>query len=173
MVFPAFGVVYAKAIEGFSYESNEEKRFQGDRNALWFFIIAILSTACVGLQNYYFAAAATHLTARLRSLSFKAILRQDIAFFDKDENSVRLSLVALICRVLNCTVLSRLVVSPRTSVRIPRRSTVSPVSLSAPSSSRWPPLLVVPSWVLCSSGRLPSSHLLAHLCCYPLVTSVW
>lgn len=87
MVFPAFGVVYAKAIEGFSYESNEEKRFQGDRNALWFFIIAILSTACVGLQNYYFAAAATHLTARLRSLSFKAILRQDIAFFDKDENS--------------------------------------------------------------------------------------
>lgn len=87
MVFPAFGVVYAKGIQGFSLETDAEKRHAGDRNALWFFIIAILSTIAVGLQNYYFAAAATELTARLRSLSFRAVLRQDIAFFDKDENS--------------------------------------------------------------------------------------
>ncbi|KAF6764137.1 multidrug resistance protein 1 [Ephemerocybe angulata] len=91
MVFPAFGVVYAKGIQGFSLETDAEKRHAGDRNALWFFIIAILSTIAVGLQNYYFAAAATELTARLRSLSFRAVLRQDIAFFDKDENSLTLN----------------------------------------------------------------------------------
>ena len=42
---------------------------------------------CIGFQNYLFASSAAKLTMKLRSLSFKAILRQDIEFFDKDENS--------------------------------------------------------------------------------------
>ncbi|KAH0586250.1 Leptomycin B resistance protein pmd1 [Termitomyces sp. J132] len=87
MVYPAFGIVYAKAINGFSSPSRQEMRFQGDRNALWFFIIALISTVAIGMQNYLFSAAAASLTAKLRSLSFRAILRQDIEFFDKDENS--------------------------------------------------------------------------------------
>ena len=89
MIYPAFGIVYSKAMQGFSLPTNPEKRHAGDRNALWFFIMAIISALAVGFQNYYFARAAATLTSRLRSLSFKAILRQDIAFFDKDENSVR------------------------------------------------------------------------------------
>lgn len=44
---------------------------------LRFFIIAILSTITLGSQNYLFASSASVLTSRLRSLSFKAILRQD------------------------------------------------------------------------------------------------
>ncbi|PPQ91666.1 hypothetical protein CVT25_012879 [Psilocybe cyanescens] len=87
MVYPAFGVVYAKGIEGFSALDRSERKFQGDRNALWMFIIAILSTLAIGFQNYLFASTAATLTARLRTLSFKAMLRQDIEFFDKDENS--------------------------------------------------------------------------------------
>ena len=42
----------------------------------------------ISIQNYLFASAAAALTARLRNLSFRAILRQDIEFFDRDENSV-------------------------------------------------------------------------------------
>jgi ATP-binding cassette subfamily B (MDR/TAP) protein 1 len=87
MVYPAFGVVYAKGIEGFSATDAHTRRHMGDRNALYMFIIAILSTVSIGFQNYLFASAAATLTARLRSLSFKAILRQDIEFFDKDTNS--------------------------------------------------------------------------------------
>jgi ATP-binding cassette subfamily B (MDR/TAP) protein 1 len=87
MVYPAFGVVYAKGIQGFSATDSHTRREMGDRNALYMFIIAILSTATIGLQNYLFASAAATLTARLRSLSFKAILRQDIEFFDKESNS--------------------------------------------------------------------------------------
>ncbi|KAF5382598.1 hypothetical protein D9615_002908 [Tricholomella constricta] len=87
MVYPAFGIVYAKGIEGFSLTVREEKRLQGDRTALWFFIIALLSTLSIGMQNYLFSSAAATLTAKLRSLSFRAILRQDIEFFDKEENS--------------------------------------------------------------------------------------
>ncbi|KAK0201833.1 P-loop containing nucleoside triphosphate hydrolase protein [Desarmillaria ectypa] len=86
MVYPAFGVVYAKAINGFSF-TGSELRHSGDRNALWFFIIAIISTLCIGMQNYLFSSSAAVLMAKLRSLSFKAILRQDIEYFDKDEHS--------------------------------------------------------------------------------------
>ena len=42
----------------------------------------------ISIQNYLFASTAAALTGRLRKLSFRAILRQDIEFFDKDENSV-------------------------------------------------------------------------------------
>ncbi|RDB18091.1 Leptomycin B resistance protein pmd1 [Hypsizygus marmoreus] len=87
MVYPAFGIVYAKGIEGFSAIDRKDLRFQGDRNALWFFIIALISTLSIGMQNYLFSSAAAQLTAKLRSLSFRAILRQDIEFFDKEENS--------------------------------------------------------------------------------------
>ncbi|KAJ7087513.1 P-loop containing nucleoside triphosphate hydrolase protein [Mycena epipterygia] len=85
-VYPALGIVYAEGINGFSRQGHA-RRVAGDRNALWFFIIAIVSGASVGLQNYLFASAAATLTMKVRSLTFKAILRQDIKFFDKDENS--------------------------------------------------------------------------------------
>ncbi|KAL4079028.1 P-loop containing nucleoside triphosphate hydrolase protein [Scleroderma citrinum] len=40
-----------------------------------------------GIQNYFFTLVATELTTKLRILSFKAVLRQDIQFFDKEENN--------------------------------------------------------------------------------------
>jgi ATP-binding cassette subfamily B (MDR/TAP) protein 1 len=77
----------AKGINGFSQEDNHVKRHEGDRNGLYFFIIAIGSMFTIGIQNYYFAAAAANLTRSLRSLSFKAVLRQDIEYFDQEEHS--------------------------------------------------------------------------------------
>ena len=41
------------------------------------FIISILAMISIGTQNYLFAASAASLTSKLRSLSFRAILRQD------------------------------------------------------------------------------------------------
>ncbi|KAK0457582.1 P-loop containing nucleoside triphosphate hydrolase protein [Desarmillaria tabescens] len=86
MAYLAFGIVYAKAIHGFSF-TGSELRHSGDRNALWFFIIAIISTLSIGMQNYLFRSSAAALMAKLRSLNFKAILRQDIEYFDRDEHS--------------------------------------------------------------------------------------
>lgn len=87
MTYPSFGIVYGKGINGFSDTSGSQRRHDGDRNALWFFLIAICSGCAIGTQNYFFASTAAQLTGKLRSLSFKAILRQDVEFFDKEENS--------------------------------------------------------------------------------------
>jgi ATP-binding cassette subfamily B (MDR/TAP) protein 1 len=86
-VYPASGIIYGLAISGFSATTNAERSYQGDRNALWFFILSILCGVCMGFQNYFFASAAAVLTAKLRSMSFKAILRQDIEYFDNEKNN--------------------------------------------------------------------------------------
>jgi len=35
MVYPAFGIVFAKGIDGFSLPTNSERRTAGDKTALW------------------------------------------------------------------------------------------------------------------------------------------
>ena len=87
MVYPVFGIVYSKALTGFSLPDPQERRHAGDRNALWLFIIALLSAFAISIQNWMFNHAATRLSAVLRAKSFKAILSQDIEFFDREDNS--------------------------------------------------------------------------------------
>jgi len=36
MVYPAFGIVFANGINGFSQPDAHDRRFQGDRTALWY-----------------------------------------------------------------------------------------------------------------------------------------
>ncbi|KAI6046276.1 P-loop containing nucleoside triphosphate hydrolase protein [Pisolithus marmoratus] len=106
MVFPVFAIIYGKAISGFSQPDPSVRRHEGNLNALWqvsltltrtsavlnmimnrFFIVAIASSINIAIQNYVFASAASHLTTNLRTLSFRAILRQDMQFFDRAENN--------------------------------------------------------------------------------------
>ena len=87
MLYPSFGLVYAKALDGFSLDDPHARRNAGDRNALWLFIIAILAVLAISVQNWMFNHAASKLSAVLRTGLFKAILSQDIEFFDGEENS--------------------------------------------------------------------------------------
>ncbi|KAH7318851.1 P-loop containing nucleoside triphosphate hydrolase protein [Rhizoctonia solani] len=87
MVYPVMGIVYSKAVVGFSAVDVTEKRRSGDRNALWFLIIAIVSAIATAVQGWVFGLTAARLTRKLRSLSLRAILRQDIGWFDEDKHS--------------------------------------------------------------------------------------
>ncbi|THG99670.1 hypothetical protein EW026_g2717 [Hermanssonia centrifuga] len=87
VVYPAFGIVFGKAVNSFSELDPHQRRHDGDRNALWLFLIAICAATAGGFSNIYFGISAAELTAKLRRLSFRAILWQDVEFFDKDENS--------------------------------------------------------------------------------------
>lgn len=106
MVYPAFGIVFgafyyiyiycalvfgaddlvANLIQDFQY-TGRELRYRADRGALWLFLIAIGSTIAIGIQNSAFMRTAGDLSYRLRKLSFRSILRHDIAFFDEEKNS--------------------------------------------------------------------------------------
>ncbi|KIP08244.1 hypothetical protein PHLGIDRAFT_127165 [Phlebiopsis gigantea 11061_1 CR5-6] len=87
-VYPTFGIVFGKAVSAFSELDPHKRRHDGDRNALWLFVIAIIASLAGGvLQNTYFGLTASELTAKIQKLSFRAILRQDIEYFDEDEHS--------------------------------------------------------------------------------------
>lgn len=62
-------------------------RREANRYALWCFVIAILSTLAVIVQSWMYGDTAERLSAKIRLNTFKSTLRQDIAFFDRDENS--------------------------------------------------------------------------------------
>lgn len=87
MIYPSFGIVYSLSITAFENTDEGTLRRDGDKNALWFFIISLASAFVIGWENYIFARAAANLTQNVRSLLFRAILRQDIEFFDQDSNS--------------------------------------------------------------------------------------
>ncbi|CDZ97501.1 p-loop containing nucleoside triphosphate hydrolase protein [Phaffia rhodozyma] len=86
-VYPAFGILYGQALNNFSADSNKKIRDTSYRTALWFFIMAILSGIIIAAQNYTLVHASEGLTGKIRSMSFKAILRSDIAWFDEEKNS--------------------------------------------------------------------------------------
>jgi ATP-binding cassette subfamily B (MDR/TAP) protein 1 len=87
LVYPSFGIVYAKALQGFSLQDPHARRQAGDRNALWLFVIAVLAGLAISVEHWMFNHAAAQLSSVLRTKSFRAILSQDIEFFDKEENS--------------------------------------------------------------------------------------
>ncbi|KAF8526964.1 P-loop containing nucleoside triphosphate hydrolase protein [Hysterangium stoloniferum] len=87
MVFPSVAIVYGGAVSTLGETDHHRLRVNIDRVALWFFIIALLAAAVLAGQTYLFSYSAARLTSKLRSLSFRAILRQDIAFSDEDTNS--------------------------------------------------------------------------------------
>jgi hypothetical protein len=103
---PAVGVVFAKGVGAFSELDPHTRRIEGDRHALYFFIIALVAFT-TAIQYFCLSSASALLTSKLRTLSFGAILRQDsmlcilasgygmtiltvtlVEFFDKEENKV-------------------------------------------------------------------------------------
>ncbi|KAG9035874.1 GTPase-activating protein [Tulasnella sp. UAMH 9824] len=87
LTYPAFGIVFGKAMDAFALQDRRALRFEGDRVALWAFVISLISGFAVVMENFYFSRAAAGLTQKLRSLSFRAMLRQDIGWFDEDKHS--------------------------------------------------------------------------------------
>ena len=62
-------------------------RHNGDKDALWFFVIAIGSAIATFIQAVMMHSAGEKLTYILRHKSFKKLLRSDLEYFDQEENS--------------------------------------------------------------------------------------
>ena len=92
--------VQGKALASFSEPDPAVRRYDGNMNALWqvscslargrrvlniaitrFFVIAIVAAISSLILTYCFTLASAELTAKLRILSFRTVLRQDSGFF--------------------------------------------------------------------------------------------
>ncbi|KAL3476097.1 P-loop containing nucleoside triphosphate hydrolase protein [Aspergillus californicus] len=86
---PTQAVLYAKAISTLSLPETQFDKLRHDANfwSLMFFVVGIVQFITQSITGAAFAVCSERLIRRARSLAFRTMLRQDIAFFDREENS--------------------------------------------------------------------------------------
>ncbi|KAK9321030.1 P-loop containing nucleoside triphosphate hydrolase protein [Lipomyces orientalis] len=87
--YPITSVFYANCIAAFQQSRTDPSSMRGtvDRFAGFFFMMAFVEGIAFVITNGSLAYVAQRLVRRIRYMSFRQMLRQDIAFFDRDENS--------------------------------------------------------------------------------------
>ncbi|NXG50962.1 MDR1 protein, partial [Psilopogon haemacephalus] len=94
-VHPAFAVIFGKIIGAFQ-ERDPEKRSKNTLVlSLMFLLLGVIILAAYIVQGFMFGKSGEILTMRLRSLSFKALLQQEIGWYDDQKNAVGVLLTRL------------------------------------------------------------------------------
>ncbi|NXF01571.1 MDR1 protein, partial [Smithornis capensis] len=94
-VHPAFAVVFGKIIGAFQ-ETDPEKRSKNTLVlSLVFLLLGVIILAAYIIQGFMFGKSGEMLTMRLRSLSFRALLQQEIGWYDDQKNAVGVLLTRL------------------------------------------------------------------------------
>ncbi|XP_075683423.1 ATP-binding cassette sub-family B member 5-like isoform X1 [Rhinoderma darwinii] len=84
---PMFCVFFAKIIALFGYDDPDKIKSESDLYCILFAIVGVVSFFTYFLQGYMFGRSGEVLTMRLRHLAFKAMLRQEISWFDDKKNN--------------------------------------------------------------------------------------
>ncbi|KAL4865464.1 hypothetical protein BDV12DRAFT_174570 [Aspergillus spectabilis] len=86
---PTQAVLYAKAISTLALPESQYGKLRDDANfwSLMFFVVGIVQFITQSATGAAFAVCSERLIRRARSTAFRTMLRQDIAFFDREENS--------------------------------------------------------------------------------------
>uniref|UniRef100_A0A8C8ZZZ0 P-type phospholipid transporter n=1 Tax=Prolemur simus TaxID=1328070 RepID=A0A8C8ZZZ0_PROSS len=84
---PAFSVIFSEMIAIFGPGDDAVKQQKCNMFSLLFLGLGIISFFTFFLQGFTFGKAGEILTTRLRSKAFKAMLRQDMSWFDDHTNS--------------------------------------------------------------------------------------
>ncbi|XP_030088446.2 ATP-binding cassette sub-family B member 5 isoform X2 [Serinus canaria] len=94
-VHPAFAVVFGKIIGAFQ-ETDPEKRSKNTvLFSLIFLLLGVIILAAYIIQGFMFGKSGETLTMRLRSLSFRTLLQQEIGWYDDQKNAVGVLLTRL------------------------------------------------------------------------------
>lgn len=86
-VQPAFAVIFASILDAFASSDEAYQKQEINRFVIILSGIAVGCLIALTLQGYMFGKSGEILTMRIRSLSFKAMLRQEISYFDDHKNN--------------------------------------------------------------------------------------
>uniref|UniRef100_A0A7M4EZM6 ATP-binding cassette sub-family B member 5 n=1 Tax=Crocodylus porosus TaxID=8502 RepID=A0A7M4EZM6_CROPO len=84
---PAFAIIFSEFIGIFATIDKTSIRDKSNMYSLLLLVIGVISFITFFLQGFTFGKAGEILTMRLRFMAFKAMLRQDISWFDDPKNS--------------------------------------------------------------------------------------
>ncbi|XP_010127954.1 PREDICTED: multidrug resistance protein 1-like, partial [Chlamydotis macqueenii] len=94
-VHPAFAVIFGKIIGAFQ-ETDPEKRNKNTLVlSLMFLLLGVITLVTQIIQGFMFGKSGEILTMRLRSLSFRALLQQEVGWYDDQKNAVGVLLTRL------------------------------------------------------------------------------
>lgn len=87
--YPTQAVLFSKSIVALSRPPSEFDEVRKDANfwSAMYLMLALVQLTAYMAQGYCFAYCAERLVHRVRYQAFRTMLRQDIAFFDKGENT--------------------------------------------------------------------------------------
>lgn len=86
LIFPVFGLLLSTAIKIFfepPHQLRKDSRFWG----LMMVVLALTTLMALPVQNFFFGIAGGRLIQRIRSLSFKKVVHQEISWFDDPANT--------------------------------------------------------------------------------------
>uniref|UniRef100_A0A663E1E6 ATP binding cassette subfamily B member 1 n=1 Tax=Aquila chrysaetos chrysaetos TaxID=223781 RepID=A0A663E1E6_AQUCH len=84
---PAFAIIFSEIIGIFSETDKTILREKSNLYSVLFLVLGIISFFTFFFQGFTFGKAGEILTMRLRFMAFKAMLRQDMCWFDNSKNS--------------------------------------------------------------------------------------
>ncbi|XP_077979292.1 ATP-dependent translocase ABCB1-like [Glandiceps talaboti] len=85
-VQPAFAIIFSKIISVFALPEDQIEE-EAELFCILFVVIGVASGIAFVLQSSFFGKSGEELTLRLRHLSFTAMLKQEIGWFDDSKNS--------------------------------------------------------------------------------------
>uniref|UniRef100_A0A182J704 ABC-type xenobiotic transporter n=1 Tax=Anopheles atroparvus TaxID=41427 RepID=A0A182J704_ANOAO len=86
--FPAFAVLFGEMYGILSIADPDYVRKESEFYSILFLVLGLVTGLGTFLQTYLFNIAGVRLTSRLRQKSFKAIVSQEMAWFDESRNAV-------------------------------------------------------------------------------------
>ncbi|PAN29016.1 hypothetical protein PAHAL_5G194100 [Panicum hallii] len=86
VLFPMFGLMISNAIKTF-YEPPHELRKHSSFWGLMCVVLGIVSIVSVPVEYFLFGVAGGKLIERIRALSFRSIVHQEVSWFDDPKNS--------------------------------------------------------------------------------------
>ncbi|XP_069770399.1 ATP-dependent translocase ABCB1 isoform X2 [Narcine bancroftii] len=84
---PAFALIFSEIIGVFAHPDKDVIRRESTLYSLLFLALGGISFITFFLQGFTFGHSGEKLTMRLRSMAFKAMIRQDISWYDESKNS--------------------------------------------------------------------------------------
>ncbi|XP_049641936.1 ATP-binding cassette sub-family B member 5 [Suncus etruscus] len=86
-VHPLFSIIFAKIITMFENDDKTTLKHDAEIYSIIFVILGVICFISYFIQGLFYGRAGETLTMRLRHLAFKAMLYQDISWFDDKENN--------------------------------------------------------------------------------------
>lgn len=86
--FPAFAVLFGEVYYVLGLQDDDEVRRETVNFSIMFLVVGIVTGLGTFLQMYMFGLAGVRMTTRIRRMTFAAMLKQEMGWYDEDANSV-------------------------------------------------------------------------------------